>query len=63
MNPSLNKTKFQTKYQMFFFLFSLFVRKQINFYSAQCSFTMEIQSWSKVIHDYIDCKRVYFKKV
>ena len=63
MNPSLNKTKFQTKYQMFFFLFSLFVRKQINFYSAHCSFTMEIQSWSKVIHDYIDCKRVYFKKV
>ena len=63
MNPSLNKTKFQTKYQMFFFLFSLFVRKQINFYSVQCSFTMEIQFWSKVIHDYIDCKRVYFRKV
>ena len=35
MNPSLNKTKFQAKYQMFFFIFSLFVRKQINYYSVQ----------------------------
>ena len=26
-------------------------------------FTMEIPFWSKGIHDYIDCKRVYFRKV
>ena len=63
MNPSLNKTKFQAKYQMFFsYLVCLSENKLI---IIPCSevFTMEIQFWSKVIHDYIDCKRVYFGKI
>ena len=63
MNPSLNKTKFQAKYQMFFSCLVCLSENKLIIIPCSAVFTMGIQFWSKVIHDCIDCERMYFRKV
>ena len=63
MNPSLNKQSSRQCIKCFFLV--QFVCQEANellFRAVQC-LQQKFLFWSKVIHDYIDCKRVYFRKV
>ena len=57
------QTKFQAVYQMFFSCLVCLSENKLIIIPCIEVCTMEIQFWSKVIHDYVDCKRVYFRKI
>ena len=57
------QTKFQAVYQMFFSCLVCLSGSKLIIIPCSAVFTMGIQFWSKVIHDCIDCERMYFRKV